>query len=135
MDVVRFGILGIATGATTALVALGIVVVYRASGVINFASGAMGGIAAFVFYSLRDDDHLNTALAMVLSLGLGAVLGMLTQVLVVSGMRNSSPLVKLIGTLGLMTAAEGFTIVEWGGLPSSVNSILPNTRFTWVVAW
>ena len=43
----RFLLLGTATGALTALVALGIVIVYRASGVLNFSAGALGGIAAY----------------------------------------------------------------------------------------
>ena len=47
-----FAILGIATGSLYALSALGIVLTYRASGVINFASGAMGMIAAFLFWQL-----------------------------------------------------------------------------------
>ena len=48
-------LLGVATGSLTALVALGIVLVYRTSGVLNFSAGALGGIAAYVCYDLRDD--------------------------------------------------------------------------------
>ena len=50
----RFVLLGAATGSLTALVALGIVLVYRTSGVLNFSAGALGGIAAYVCYNLRD---------------------------------------------------------------------------------
>ena len=41
----RFVLLGAATGSLSALVALGIVLVYRTSGVLNFSAGALGGIA------------------------------------------------------------------------------------------
>jgi branched-subunit amino acid ABC-type transport system permease component len=44
-DVLRFVLLGMATGSLTALVALGIVLVYRTSGVLNFGAGALGGSA------------------------------------------------------------------------------------------
>ena len=52
----RFVLLGTATGALTALVALSIVIVYRVSGVLNFSAGALGAIGAFVCYSLRDEQ-------------------------------------------------------------------------------
>src|SRR6478736_3145202 len=63
----RFVLLGVATGSLTALVALGIVLVHRTSGVLNFSAGAMGGIAAFVFYDLRDGG-MPTALAVTIGL-------------------------------------------------------------------
>ena len=50
----RFVLLGAATGSLGALVALGIVLVYRTSGVLNFSAGALGGIAAYVCYDMRD---------------------------------------------------------------------------------
>jgi branched-subunit amino acid ABC-type transport system permease component len=56
-DALRFVLLGMATGSLTALVALGIVLVYRTSGVLNFSAGALGGIAAFYFYDIRDDGY------------------------------------------------------------------------------
>ena len=52
----RFALLGLATGALTALVALSMVIVYRVSGVLNFSAAALGAIGAFVCYSLRDDS-------------------------------------------------------------------------------
>ena len=73
----RFVLLGAATGALTALVALGIVLVYRTSGVLNFSAGALGGIAAYVCYDLRDGG-LPTALAVTLGLLTGVGLGLLT---------------------------------------------------------
>ena len=69
----RFVLLGIATGALTALVALGIVIVYRASGVLNFSAGAFGGIAAYYCYDLRDD--VPTPVAVAVGLVVGVLLG------------------------------------------------------------
>ena len=59
----RFVLLGLATGALTALVALAIVLVYRASGVLNFSAGAFGGIAAYYCYDIRDDVPTAVAVA------------------------------------------------------------------------
>ena len=60
---VQFALLGLATGALTALVALSLVIVHRVSGVLNFAAAALGAIGAFVCYSLRDDFGWPTPLA------------------------------------------------------------------------
>ena len=47
MDVIRFAILGLGTGAVYALLAQGLVLVYRGSGILNFAQGAMAMTGAF----------------------------------------------------------------------------------------
>ena len=73
----RFVLLGMATGSLTALVALGIVLVHRTSGVLNFSAGALGGIAAFVFYDIRDDG-VPTWWALTFGLVVGVLLGLLT---------------------------------------------------------
>ncbi len=67
--------LGAATGALTALVALAVVIVYRVSGVLNFAAPALGAVGAFVCYTLRDDHGWATAPALVVGLAVGTALG------------------------------------------------------------
>src|SRR5450755_2907842 len=58
VEALRFAIIGLSSGTLIALVGLGIVVVYRSSGVLNFASGATGAIGAELCYRLRLDHHL-----------------------------------------------------------------------------
>src|SRR6478736_9425407 len=94
----RFVLLGAATGSLTALVALGIVLVHRTSGVLNFSAGAFGAIAAFVCYDLRADG-MASAPAVVIGLVLGVLLGLVTYA-VLASLRNASQLAKLIATLG-----------------------------------
>ena len=50
MGVIRFALLGLGAGAVYALAAQGMVLVYRGSGVLNFAHGAIGMVGAFCFY-------------------------------------------------------------------------------------
>jgi sulfate-transporting ATPase len=120
----EFALLGMATGAIYALVGLGIVLVFRSSGVLNFAAGATGAAAAYLFYDLRDVRGINWILALALALALGCLLGALTQVLIMRLLRNCSLLAKLIGTLGVMAATEGAIGVIFGtttrGLPRSI---------------
>jgi len=52
-DILQYAVLGLGAGAVYGLAALGIVFVYRGSGVINFAAGPIGVVGAFIFYDQR----------------------------------------------------------------------------------
>ena len=123
----RFVLLGTATGALTGLVALGVVLVYRASGVLNFAAGALGALGAFVCYSLRDQHGLPGWLAMTVGLLLGAALGALMFVLMAL-IRQASLLTKLIATLGVLSAANGLMLLIWGIKIKQPKSFLPTDQ-------
>ncbi|MEI7993232.1 MAG: branched-chain amino acid ABC transporter permease, partial [Actinomycetota bacterium] len=116
-NTLRFGFLGVASGALYALVALGLVLTYRASGVLNFSVGSMGAISAYEFFALRDSGpqpifgettKIYWGLALVIALLLGIVIGLFTHFLVMVVLRKVSLLGKLIATLGLMTFGQGF---------------------------
>ena len=125
MEALRFAVIGLSSGTLVALVALGIVVVYRSSGVLNFASGATGAVGAEVCYTLRADHDLPWAVVILAGLLAGAAIGAMTQVLVMSVLRNVSPLGKLIATLGLLSAIQGAALYEWTGKPRLVRGPLP----------
>ncbi|OHV44548.1 branched-chain amino acid ABC transporter permease/ATP-binding protein [Pseudofrankia sp. BMG5.36] len=125
MEVIRFALLGLGAGSLYSLAALGIVLVFRASGVLNFASGITGGFAAFVFYDLRDMHDVNWILALALSIAFGAALGAATHLLVMTPLRKASALVKLISTLGLLMFLQGAVVLIWGSSGRLVESILP----------
>lgn len=123
----RFVLLGTATGALTALVALGIVIVYRASGVLNFSAGAMGGIAAYYCYDLRDE--MATPPAVALGLVAGVLLGLLTYG-VLALLRDASQLARLIATLGLFGAGQAFMVLRWGPSIVQPRPMLPSRNVT-----
>src|SRR6476660_9138780 len=108
----RFVLLGMATGAVTALVALSIVIVYRVSGVLNFAAAALGAIGAFVCYTLRDDHGWPEPLALIAGLGVGTLLGVMTWA-VMAALRQASLLSRLIATLALLSAAQSAMLLFW----------------------
>ncbi len=122
---IQFALIGIATGALYGLVGLGVVVVYRASGVLNFASGAIGGSAAFTFFELRDEYGWNWIVCLVVAILLGALLGIVTQLLVMRLLRGQSQVAKLIATLGVMTALLGVSDLVFGASPRTVRGFLP----------
>ena len=125
----RFVLLGMATGALTALVALSIVIVYRVSGVLNFAAAALGAVGAFICYSLRDDHGWPTPLALGAGLLVGVALGIFTYVLM-AALRQTSLLARLIATLALLTAAQSAMLVIWSNQVSAPSSLLPDDSIT-----
>src|SRR4029079_3623750 len=124
----RFVLLGAATGSLTALVALGIVLVYRTSGVLNFSAGALGDVAAYVCYNLRDGG-MPAAFAVALGLLVGVGLGLLTYA-VMALVRDASRLARLIATLGLFSVFESFMVLRWGLEFTQPRSLLPSKNMT-----
>ena len=90
---------GLVIGAIYGLVALGITLVYKKSGVLNFAHGEVGMFGAFIFYVLSVEQKLPYLVAASAAVATSAVLGCLTFLLLAR--RRSDPLNMLIGTLAV----------------------------------
>ena len=112
-EFLRFAVLGLGAGACYGLAAQGIVLVYRGSGVLNFANGAIGMVGAFYFYDARDSG-VPTWLAFVLALALGAVIGAAIHLGIMRTLRRAPALSRLIATLGLFTAFYAFALDRYG---------------------
>ena len=120
-----FLFLGIGTGAVYTLGAQGIVLIYRGSGILNFAQGAVALAGANAFESAR--ATLGTPLAAAFGVAVGALIGALIQVLLMRPLRNASSLVRVIATLGVLTVIEQTTLRIWGSDPRYVADVLPTT--------
>jgi ABC-type branched-subunit amino acid transport system ATPase component/branched-subunit amino acid ABC-type transport system permease component len=124
-DVFRFAILGLGAGALYSIAAVGLVLVYRGSGVVNFAQGAMGMVGAYVFFEVRQRDHLPALFAIALGLLACAALGAAFHILVLRRMRNASTLAKIVATLALLVLLQDLIYLRFGQVPQIVTSILP----------
>ena len=129
-DLLRFTLLGLGPGAVYALLAVGIVVVYRGSGVVNFGAGAFALIGAATFIELRPD--VGTALAIAASVAMGALVAALFQLLILGRMRAASPLSRVVATLGVLAAVDQGARRRYGSGSQYVESYLPqgSVRFT-----
>jgi ABC-type branched-subunit amino acid transport system ATPase component/ABC-type branched-subunit amino acid transport system permease subunit len=126
-QVIQFAILGLGAGAAYAMLAHGIVVIYRGSGVINFAQGAQGMIAAFVFADLHASRGWSFWAAFSFSVALVIVIGVLMDLLVLRGLRHSSPLTRLVAILGLLIGLTGAADLKYGDNPIVILSSIPQT--------
>jgi branched-chain amino acid transport system permease protein len=104
---------GIATGSIYALVAIGIVLIYKCSGVVNFAQGAyamLGAYVTFILLSLHVPSVPAVILAMVVMAGFGA----LTERLVLRPMLKAPVVAVMMVTLGLLIFIRACCLVIWG---------------------
>jgi sulfate-transporting ATPase len=125
-DVIRFAVLGLGLGAIYALAGQGIVVIYRGSGIINFALGAIGTAAAYLAWELQNRGW-PFGLAFVAGVTLSAALGVAVQILVMRPLRRASSLVRLVATLGVLVLLQSLLTLRYDGNVTLVTSPLPTT--------
>ncbi|MDQ7915563.1 branched-chain amino acid ABC transporter permease [Pseudomonas sp. 102515] len=104
---------GLLAGVMYALVALGFVLIYRASGVFNFAQGAMLLFAALTYVSLVERG-VPGWLSLLSTLGVMVLLAVAVERTVLRPLVNRSPLVLFMATLGLAYFIEGAAQALWG---------------------
>ncbi|MBV7494946.1 branched-chain amino acid ABC transporter permease [Pseudomonas sp. PDM24] len=104
---------GLLAGVMYALVAIGFVLIYKASGVFNFAQGAMVLFSALTFVSLLERG-VAFWLAFVISLSAMVLLAVAVERVVLRPLVNRSPITLFMATLGLSYVIEGFAQVLWG---------------------
>ncbi len=112
--VAQYTIGGLATGTLYALVALGIVLLYRSSRILNFAHGDVATFATFIAFTLLTTFRLPFAVATVGSLGAAAILGAAFYWLVLRPVKDATLLGMIVITLGLSLVLSGTTVRVWG---------------------
>ncbi len=133
-NILLFAALGLGAGALIASIALGVVLVYRGSGVINVAMGAIAMTGAYIFWAFKTGYFgftLASAPAFALMLVCMAVLGVIIELAVFQPLRNAAPLAKLAASLGILLVLEAGAIVVFGNDIKSAPSIL--TPSTWTI--
>ena len=126
-------VLGLALGGAYALSGVGLVVLYRATGVLNIAFGAVGAAGALITYYLINHTGCPHWLAYIVCIAFGGAVNLLYGVVLGPAFAARDPLVKMMGTLGLALILLG--LMAWrapaGGAFVRV-LILPTTnhRFT-----
>jgi branched-chain amino acid transport system permease protein len=104
---------GLFAGAMYALVAIGFVLIYKASGVFNFAQGAMLLFSALTFVTLLE-HNLPFVLALVLTGTVMVAMAYAVERLVLRPLRNRDPLTLFMATLGLSYFIEGLAQLLMG---------------------
>lgn len=106
---------GVTTGALYALVALGLVVVNKATGVINFAQGDFFMFSGFVAWMLHVQMGVNYPLTFLLTISVGFGLGCLTDRIAFRPIAKSDVVSLVLATVGIAFVLKGLARVIWGG--------------------
>jgi len=104
---------GIAVGSVYALIALGIVLIYKCSGVVNFAQGGFAMLGAFVAYAFATHG-LAPVLALAGAMVVVGAVGALTQVLVLRPMLKAPVVAVMMATLGILITFRALCLLVWG---------------------
>ncbi|KKZ85181.1 branched-chain amino acid ABC transporter permease [Rhizobium phaseoli] len=104
---------GLLSGVMYSLVAIGFVLIYKTSGVLNFAQGAMLLFAALTFVSLVERG-VPFALALVLTFAVMVLIGVAIERTVLRPLTNRPPITLFMATLGLSYIIEGAAQLIWG---------------------
>jgi ABC-type branched-subunit amino acid transport system ATPase component/ABC-type branched-subunit amino acid transport system permease subunit len=112
-------------GAVNGLLALGLVLTYRASRVINFSYGAMGALAATVAVELNLAHHVNWFVCIGIALLVGAALGLLVDFVIRWRFFTAPRLIVMVVTIGLAQLFGGIQLLVpgWLGGPSIVGGV------------
>ncbi|HLH70258.1 MAG TPA: branched-chain amino acid ABC transporter permease [Candidatus Dormibacteraeota bacterium] len=105
---------GVTYGLIYAAVALGLVLIWRATRIVNFAQGAMATFTTYVAATLIDRG-VDYWAAFAVALGLGFVLGAGVERLLIRPLAGASDLSRVIVTLGLLILLEAVAGAVWGG--------------------
>lgn len=114
VDLVQYAVGGLAAGTLYGLVALGIVLLYRSSRVLNFAHGDLGALAAFVAFTFLVRLEWPFLPAVASSLAVAAALGAAFYFFVLRPVREATLLGRIVVTLGLALAVNGAITLVWG---------------------
>ncbi|ATD71069.1 MULTISPECIES: branched-chain amino acid ABC transporter permease/ATP-binding protein [Gordonia] len=138
---IQFLLLGLGNGAVYAALALALVMTYRSSGVVNFATGAIALYIAYTYAYLRDGEllipipgfpktidlggPLGLAPAMVIALLIAAGLGALLYLCVFRMLRTAPATAKAVASIAVMLVIQAVLAARVGTSPVSVDAILP----------
>jgi branched-chain amino acid transport system permease protein len=132
-QIVLFAILGLGAGSLIAGIAVGIVVTFRGSGIINLATGAVAMVAGYSYWSLKTGSygvHVPTAPALVITFLVLLALGLLVEFGVFRPLRTAAPLAKLAASLGLLLVAQAAVSLAFGIGTKPQPPVLPRGTVT-----
>lgn len=129
MDWLFFGeisLAGFATGGLYALIALGFVIIYKATKVINFAIGEIMMFAAYLFLSFTGGMELSPWVALPLAVIGGSILGGVIEKIMIRPMLGESPIAVVMVTIGIASILVGLVEIAWTAEPQLLPNFLPD---------
>ena len=141
---IQLTVSGVMCGMVYALIAMGIVLIYKASGIFNFAQGALVAIGSFFGYQLTMRVGLPLWLGIIATLAFAVLLGFLVERLTLRPLIGQPFFAAVMMTLALGLAIDGVIVTIWGGevrlfpifptLPIKLGPIVLSQEYVWSAA-
>jgi branched-chain amino acid transport system permease protein len=119
-DLWRTLVSGLALGCKYALVALGFVIVFKATGVINFAQASFVLVGGYMTFNATNTWGLNFYVALLVAMAAGAMLGMLIEALILRRMIGEAPFTLVMVTIGILFILDNVVTAIWGPDPQNL---------------
>jgi branched-chain amino acid transport system permease protein len=113
-DLLQLSFAGIALGARYALVALGFVVIHRATGVINFAQGSILALGAYFTFNAHVTWGLNFYVSALIAIAASAIVGVLVERFLLRRMTGQPVFSIIMITIGLLFVLDQVITMVWG---------------------
>jgi len=127
-NLLLFGLLGLGQGALIAGIAVGVVVTYRGSGVINLATGAVAMLTGYLFWALTSGFFglaVPVGVAFAVALAAAVLVGLTMQTVVFTPLGTASPLARLAASLGILLTLQACVLLVFGNQPQQEPTVLP----------
>lgn len=105
---------GLAGGCVIALLAAGVTIVYRSTGVLNFAQGSLATLSTYAYYQLTVGWGAGAAVALPIALVVGAASGLAAEQIAIHPLRNAPRDARAAGTIGLVLIVQWVVTGIWG---------------------
>jgi branched-chain amino acid transport system permease protein len=126
----EYSLLGLLSGGVMALIALSFVLVYKGTGVVNFAVGEVMMLGAYLYYAGHVSFGLAPWVAFFASLVVIAVLAVVIERLMLRPLSGQSAVSVLMATIGMASIIHGGIEAVWGGDTYNPPGLLPRTPLT-----
>ncbi len=118
---------GLVVGSIYSLVALGFVIIYKATKVVNFAQGEMVMVGAYICFSLTVQFQIPFLLAFLMTLGFSVLLGLAIERMVLRPLIGEPIISVIMVTVGLSTVLKSLVQLFWGTQIQVYPQVLPQT--------
>jgi branched-chain amino acid transport system permease protein len=123
---IQLTLTGLTNGAILALAALGFVLIYKSSDVINFAQGEFLLVGAYITYAMIAQFGLAWPLGMLVTLALAVALGVAIERLVLRPLIGEPIISVIMVTIGLSSLLRAIVSTIWGNLPKAFPPFIPS---------
>jgi branched-chain amino acid transport system permease protein len=113
-DLFQTGFSGVAVGCKYALIALGFSIVFKATGVINFAQASLVLLGGYFTFHFTQTWDLNFYLSVLLAMATGALVGVVVEAVVLRRLVGEQPATVIMATIGILFVLDNVTTAIWG---------------------